>query len=161
MLNKMIAKNYDLALFILRITIGIVFFTHGSQKVLGFFGGQGMVGTEEMFAKLGIPFPNLTAWVVGLSELVGGIALFIGFFTREFALLICAVMIGAIMTVTGKNGFFIMQQGYEYNVTILAACLCLFFAGGGGGSFDSLLFPKRRWEFIRDSSQIKLEPPED
>ncbi len=159
MLESWMRSYITLALFLLRLTIGVVFMAHGGQKLFGMFGGPGLEGTIEMFSNLNIPFSSMTAWFVSCIEFFGGIGLIIGIVVREISLLLIFVMIGAIWTVHGPNGFFLQNQGYEYNFVLIGACLALFFAGGGPASLDQLIFPKPKWTFVKDPSKIKLEPP--
>ncbi|RJP22775.1 MAG: DoxX family protein [Candidatus Omnitrophota bacterium] len=159
MLEKWMANYSSLALLILRATIGIIFFAHGGQKLFGFFGGTGIAGTVETFSTLPIVFPALMAWIVSGIELFGGIALIIGILTREFSLLLAMIMFGAIWTVHGPNGFFMANNGFEYNFALLGGCLSLAFSGGGALSLDVMFFPKPKWTFVKDPSQFKLEPP--
>lgn len=158
MLEKWMRSNNGRALMLIRLGVGIVFFAHGARKLFGFFGGSGMEGTIEQFANLGIWFPTPTAWMVSVIEFAGGVGLLIGFLTREWSLLLSLVMLGAIVTVTGKNGFFIQNQGFEYNFILIAACMSLFYGGGGSASFDRIMFPRERWRFV-DPSKVKLDPP--
>lgn len=158
MLERMLRKYQDLGLMILRITAGIIFAVHGFSKI---FQTGGMTATIQSFANLGIYLPSVTAWVVALGELTGGVFLVLGLFTRESALFLAFIMVGAVLTVHGQNGFFNANQGYEYNMALIGACLCLVFSGGGSGAMDKVLFPRERWTFISDRSKIKLEPPQN
>src|SRR5213594_2003864 len=83
---------------ILRITLALVIFPHGAQKVLGWFGGYGYAGTMQFFTRqVGLPSP--LAFTVLMTEFLGPIALVAGFATRLAALMIATVMIGAILKV--------------------------------------------------------------
>lgn len=159
MLEKVI-KNYAVwGLLILRLTLGIVFVLHGSQKITTFFGGSGLEGTAEAFANMGIFLPTISAYFVAFGEFFGGILLIMGLLTREVSIVITLIMAGAIYYVHGSNGFFITQDGYEYNVMIISVCICLILSGGGAFSIDRVLFPEDKWTFVKDPSKIKLEPP--
>lgn len=158
MLEKLLRNYRDFGLFLLRIVIAAVFMIHGYTKM---FSGEGVDGVAKQFTELGIFFPSITAWLVAGGELICGVLLVFGLLTREAALYLICIMIGAIATVHGKNGFFMHNNGYEYNLVLIGACLCLLFSGGGMGSMDKVLFPKERWHFISDPSKIKLEPPDD
>ena len=160
MLEKAIGKQSELGLMFLRIIVGIVFLIHGGQKLFGLFGGAGMSETIKFFSSQGIYAPSIMGWFVALTEFFGGLALLAGFLTREFSILFIIIMIGAIVTIHGSNGFSATNQGYEYNCVLIGASLCLLFGGGGAGSMDRFLFPKDKWTFV-DVSQIKLEPPSD
>ncbi len=161
MLERWIGYRSQTGLFVLRLALSVIFFAHGGQKLFGFFGGEGMQATIEQFAEFGIIMPGLMARLVGGIEFIGGILFFLGFFTRETAFAVILIMLGAIYTVHGPNGFFILNNGFEYNFMIIAACICLFLGGGGSGSLDSFVFPRERWTFISDPSKVKLLPPEE
>jgi putative oxidoreductase len=88
-----------------------------------------------MFAHLGIP--TFLAPIVALIEFFGGLALVLGIGTRVAAALIAADMIGAIVIVHGKNGFF-LPAGYEYALTLLAANVAQILTGPGALALDSL-----------------------
>ena len=113
------------ATLILRLTVGITFFLHGSQKVFGAFGGGGLAGTAGFLSQLGFPMPEVMAYVLGFTEFLGGLGLLLGLGTRLFAALLAFTMTVAIFTVHLKNGFFASQGGFEYPFVLLGACLAL------------------------------------
>jgi putative oxidoreductase len=136
----------EFSLFILRVVLGIIFFAHGAQKVLGWYGGHGLKGTVGFMASMGLPVP--IAYLVCFIELLGGLGLIAGLLTRLAALGIAVVMIGAIATVHWKNGFFINWEmapgkghGIEANLAFLAMAVALMIDGGGLWSIDLLLVP--------------------
>jgi len=118
----------------LRVVVGIVFLAHGGQKlfVWGFGGMAGFLG------QVGIPAPMLAAVVVTLVELLGGLALLLGLFTRWAAIPLAINMAVAILTVHLRAGFF-LPNGYEFALTLLAANVALILLGSGEASLDSLL----------------------
>ena len=120
---------------VLRITVGAIFLTHGWQKIytLGFHGVAGF------FASIGIPLPLFAAIVVTLVEFLGGIALILGLATRWASLLLAFDMLGAIYFVHWKNGFYMSHSGYEYALSLLAACIALALNGAGALGIDTLL----------------------
>jgi putative oxidoreductase len=113
-------------LAILRVTVGIVFLVHGYQKLFTF----GFHGVAGMFGHMGIPLPAFFAVVVTLVEFVGGLLLIVGVATRVAAAFIAIEMLGAILLVHLKHGFF-NPAGVEFPLTLLAAAVCLMLAGGG------------------------------
>jgi len=128
------ASDESWGLTVLRVVVGIVFVIHGGQKlfVFGIHGVAGMMGT------LGIPLPMVAAVVVSIVEFFGGLALFSGFLVRWAAALIAIDMLVAILVVHLKNGFF-NPRGFEYPLTLLAACITLMLAGAGAASVDGAL----------------------
>lgn len=135
-----------LSLFILRVVLGIIFFAHGAQKVLGWFGGHGLKATVGGMKSMGLPEP--IAYMVCFFEFLGGTGLIVGLLTRLDALAIAIVMIGAIATVHIKNGFFLNWEmapgkghGIEANVALLAMAVALVLDGGGWLSLDQLIVP--------------------
>ena len=121
-----------LGLTILRVIIGIVFIAHGAQKLF-VFGIHGVVGG---FSQMGVPLPSITAPLVAIVEFVGGIALVLGLFTRIAALLLAIDMLGAIVLVHFKGGFF-LPAGYEFALTLLAANIALAVSGPGDYAVDT------------------------
>ncbi len=139
-------KN-SVALMILRIVLGVVFFVHGSQKVLGWFGGYGFKATIGAFTdKLHIPL--VFALLAIAAEFIGSIALIFGFCTRIAAFGIAVVMIVAIFLVHLQYGFFMnwngMQkgEGIEYHILVLAITVALMIKGAGLFSIDRKISKK-------------------
>lgn len=124
-------KKYDSMLFIIRLAVGIIFVAHGMQKVFGAFGGEGMESMISSVKSLGFVAPVFFAWLAALSELVGGFCLIIGVLPRISAFLIGFVMLVAIFKVHWGNGFFLQNQGVEYQFLILFNCLAIIIAGAG------------------------------
>ena len=129
----------DLGLLALRLVVGLGFAAHGSQKLFGAFGGRGIDGTAEFFEKLGLRPGQAQAWFAGTTELCGGLAIAFGFVTPFAAAGLIAVMTAAVLTVHGKNGFFITEQGYEYNLVLIAVMFALAGIGAGEWSLDSAM----------------------
>jgi putative oxidoreductase len=123
----------------LRLGAGIVFVMHGYQKLFIF----GIDGTTNFMAGVGIPAPQVAAVLVTALELLGGLALIVGLFTKWSALLLAGDMAVAVLAVKLKGGFF-APQGAELELTLLAALLTLAAMGPGGFSLDAARAAKRR-----------------
>ena len=130
----------DLGLLLIRLVIGLSFVGHGAQKLFGFSSGAGLKGTGAFFDSLGIK-PGVTmALLAGLSEFLGGLLFAIGLFTPFAGIVIAGTMVAGILTVTGKKGFWAMQGGYEYGLTILVIAIAIALTGAGHYSLDAILF---------------------
>lgn len=129
-------------LLIARVMLGVVFFPHGAQKVLGWFGGAGFSNTLHFFTGT-LHFPAALVLLDMAAEFLGAIALIFGFFGRVAALGIGVVMVVAITTTHYANGFFMNWsgaqhgEGFEYHLLALALAAIVFIAGSGPASFDS------------------------
>jgi len=122
----------DWGLLVLRSVLGVTFILHGAQKLFGAFGGPGISGFAQAMGRMGLPGPpELWAVLAAGAEFVGGLAVLLGVLTEFGAAAIAVVMIVAIWKVHGRNGFFLQQQGYEYNLMILGVCAALILAGPG------------------------------
>jgi len=126
-----------------RLALGIIFLAHGSQKLFGLFDGPGIGGTADLFADIGIQPAMLWASVVAITEFLAGAGVLVGLLARPAGLGIAAVMVGAIATVHGTNGFFAATQGYEYNIALLGLSLCLLIGGAGALSIDGVIARER------------------
>lgn len=127
------------SLIILRVALGVIFFAHGSQKLLGWFGGYGFDGTMQFFQQqMGMPY--VLALLAILAEFFGGAFLLLGLFTRISAALIAIVMAVALFTVHLSQGFFIAgdKVGFEYVFSLLLMSLYLAINGGGSFSLDNI-----------------------
>jgi putative oxidoreductase len=135
------------SLFIVRVVLGVIFFAHGAQKVFGWFGGPGLRGVIGYFRQsLGIPAP-LTV-LAALTELLGGVAMIVGFLVRPAAVGLVLVMLVAIAKVHRPNGFFLnwglepgKGHGYEMNLALIAMALAVLVGGAGILSIDRLISP--------------------
>jgi putative oxidoreductase len=144
MLNALFRTDDDSASLILRVMLGVVFFPHGAQKVLGWFGGFGLEGTLGFFTQtMGLPLA--VAALVIAAEFLGSLGLITGLLTRLAAFGILCVMTGAIFLVHLPNGFFMnwggnqAGEGFEYHLLAIAIALALMFKGGGRWSLDRLI----------------------
>jgi putative oxidoreductase len=144
MFYKLIQTDDDSAGLILRVLLGIVFFPHGAQKLLGWFGGHGFSGTMGFFTEnMGIP--AVFAFLAIMAESLGSVALLTGFMTRIAALGIGTVMVVAVLTVHLPYGFFMnwfgnqKGEGFEFHLLAIAIAIALIIKGGGKWSIDRLL----------------------
>jgi putative oxidoreductase len=145
-MKKLIGTSNDVALTMLRLVLGVVFFAHGAQKMLGWFGGYGFHGTMGFFTHMGMPAP--VALLVICTEFFGGLGLIVGLLTRIAALGIGVEMIGAIFMVHLPNGFFMnwagnqKGEGFEYHLLAIAVAATLLLRGAGAFSVDRALSNK-------------------
>jgi len=115
---------------LLRLILGIVYIMH-AYLALVVFGPSGMIAYQ---AKAGVPFPDLATWYLILAHGLGGIFLVLGIYTRWAALANVPVMVGAVVFVHLKNGFWAHQTpnaGYEYVLVLLVATVASAMIGGG------------------------------
>lgn len=132
------ARQVNVSLALVRIITGIVFAAHGYQK----FFVYGLDGATGAFTQMGIPAPGITAPLVAIVELLGGIALIIGLLTRLAALGLAINMLGAILLVRLKGGFF-APNGAEFELVLFVACLALIIGGAGAFSADEAIAARR------------------
>ena len=143
MLKRLMATSDDVSFTILRLVLGAVFFAHGAQKMLGWFGGFGFHATMGSFEHMGMAAP--VAFLVICTEFFGGLGLIVGLLTRIAALGIAGEMIGAIFTVHLANGFFMnwmgnqKGEGFEYHLLVIAIAAALLLRGAGAFSLDRAL----------------------
>ncbi|HSI87322.1 MAG: DoxX family protein [Candidatus Methylacidiphilales bacterium] len=143
-LHSIFKTDTDYSTLLTRLLLGAVFFPHGAQKVLGWFGGYGFSGTMGFFTgTMGIP--AIFAFLAIAAEFAGAIALVLGFFTRISALGIASIMAVAIAMVHGQHGFFMnwygnqKGEGYEYHLLALTLAVVLMMRGGGKWSVDGAI----------------------
>jgi putative oxidoreductase len=127
------------ALLVLRVVVGALFVGHGAQKLFGWFGGHGPDATGKFFESVGMTPGRTMAILAGASELLGGFLLACGLVTPAAAATLSAVMLVAIWTVHRGNGIWVTENGYEYNLVLLAVVFAVTVAGAGDWSLDSLL----------------------
>lgn len=113
----------DVSLLVVRVIVGIIFTAHGAQKLFGAFGGPGLAGMVENM--------GLLAYPVAVGEFFGGLGLIVGFLTRFSAASLIVIMVGAIGMVHGKNGFFLSDGGFEYNLALIGLLVPTLIAGPG------------------------------
>jgi putative oxidoreductase len=132
-----IVTHKTLAPLVLRLGLATIFIFHGLQKV----GPSASWGTDWDPSK---SMPWAMQIPVAYGELIGGIALVIGFLTRLAALGLAVIMVGAITTVHLPHGFDGRTGGFEYPFALLVMCVTTVLLGGGLLSLDRLIFRRRR-----------------
>jgi putative oxidoreductase len=133
------AKNVLVPL-LLRLALAAVFIFHGVHMVSGPDHEWGAAWMTPPLTPQPAPVQLAVAW----GELIGGVALAVGFLTRLAALGLIAIMAGAIATIHLPNGFDIGKGSYEYNVVIIAVCLCLVLGGPGPIAVDRFFRLRRK-----------------
>jgi putative oxidoreductase len=124
---------------LLRLALAAIFIFHGMDLV----GGPDKDWGANWNPKPDAP-PAVVQLAVAWGQLVGGIAMVLGFLTRLAALGFIVVMCGAIATVHWPKGFDIRQRGWEYNFAIIMMSLCLVLGGPGPIAVDRFLRFRRR-----------------
>jgi putative oxidoreductase len=124
---------------ILRFVVGGFFVGHGTQKLFGWFGGYGPDATGQFFESLGLRPGKRHAIAAGAAEAGGGALLVLGAATPLASAALIATMLTAIHRVHLKNGPWVTDQGYEYNLVLIAACAALAETGPGSPSVDNAL----------------------
>jgi len=143
MFRKLLATSDDWTLTLLRMVLGVVFFAHGAQKMLGWFGGYGFSGTMGYFTHSGIPAP--LAFLAIAAEFFGGIGLVVGLLSRIAAFGIIVNMVVAVLTVHLANGLFMnwsgaqKGEGFEFHLLAIALGVAILVKGGGAASMDRAL----------------------
>lgn len=147
MLRKILGTTNDWTLTLLRLVMGVIFFAHGAQKALGWFGGYGFSGTMGFFTNV-MHIPALFAFLAICAEFLGGIGLILGVLGRIAAFGIACNMIVAISMVHGANGLFMnwtgqqKGEGFEYHLLAIAIAVVLMVKGSGALSVDGAVVAK-------------------
>jgi putative oxidoreductase len=148
-LAALTATERDWSQAALRVTLGVVMFPHGAQKLLGWFGGYGFEGTMG-FLTGAVGLPWILALLVIVAESFGALALVAGLFSRAAAFGIAAVMVGAVATTHLANGFFMnwsgqqAGEGFEYHLLALVIAVAVMIRGGGAASADRAIAARLR-----------------
>ncbi|MGU3654637.1 DoxX family protein [Mycolicibacterium sp. A43C] len=132
----------DTALLVLRAVLGLTMAAHGYNK---FFGGGRIPGTAGWFDSIGMKPGLFHARVAASTEIAAGLGLALGLLTPIPAAGFVALMLVAAWTVHRHNGFFIVKEGWEYNLVLAVAALAIAGTGPGRYSLDHLLFPDTGW----------------
>jgi len=127
----------NIGILLLRVTLGLTFMGHGSQKLFGWFKGGGWQGTTTMITHMGIRPVWFWTLVSSVSEFGGGLLVFLGFLSPLGSLGIIAAMLTAIIKVHWRAGFWNTNHGYEFPLINLVSALALGLTGPGAFSLDS------------------------
>jgi len=145
MISNLFSTSPDWTLTLIRVILGVVFFAHGAQKVLGWFGGSGLKGTLHMMHDhLHLPIP--VAILAVMSEFLGGAGLIVGLLGRVAAVGVCLTMVSAIVMVHWRNGLFMnwfgdrKGHGFEYHLLALALAIAIVARVSGAASLDRLFY---------------------
>jgi putative oxidoreductase len=133
-------KMMSIGLLIIRVVVGVSFMAHGAQKLFGWFGGYGLKGTGGWMESLGMKPGVMMALMAGLTELIGGLLFTLGLLTPLAGIMIAATMVMAIVKVHASNGYWATQNGYEYNLTLIAVVIGIALIGPGKYALDAFLF---------------------
>lgn len=131
-----------LGLATLRIVVGGLFVGHGLQKLKGWFKGAGLEATGESFESIGLHPGRAHATAAGVAETVGGGLLLTGFLTPIGASMVTGSMAVAIAKIHGKNGVWVSENGFEYNLVLAMSAFALTAEGPGALSLDERLGTK-------------------
>lgn len=141
---QFLKTNPNTGLSIARLTLGLVIFPHGAQKLLGLFGGYGYSGTMD-FLTTQMSLPSIVAFSVIMIEFFGSISLVLGFFSRFWTIALVGMFTGIIITTQLEHGFFMNWfgnqegEGYEYSLLVIGLALSVTVNGSGKWSIDGLI----------------------
>lgn len=146
MIRRMMTTTGGWEMLLLRLAAGIVILPHGLQKLFGIWGGAGLTGIMNFFTTV-IHLPAPIGYLVILTEVVGGVCLLLGVFTRIAAFAIACEMVGAVLLWHLPNGFFMnweakMQagmEGFEFHILFVAMLITLVSRGAGTASADAAI----------------------
>jgi putative oxidoreductase len=140
LVTSLLSTSRDASLLITRLVLGIIFFAHGCQKMLGWFGGYGFRGTMHMFTGT-MHIPAAFAFLAIVAEFFGGIGLILGFLSRIAAFGVVCEMLVAIFKVHLQNGLLGNPHGpgFEYPLALFALSLLILIKGGGALSVDGAI----------------------
>ena len=131
------ATAADVALLILRLVLGLTLAAHGFNK---FFGGGRIPGTARWFESIGMKYGKFQAVTAATAEIAAGLGLAVGLFTPIAAAGFVALMAVAVWTVHRANGFFVLGNGWEYNLVLATGAVAVAMIGPGYLSADHQIF---------------------
>ena len=144
MFRKLLATSNDWTLALLRLVMGVIFFAHGAQKALGWFGGYGFSGTMGFFTQM-MHIPAPFAFLAICAEFLGGLGLILGALGRIAAFGITCNMVVAVLMIHHNFGLFMnwsgqqKGEGFEYHLLAIAIAVVLMARGSGAFSVDRAL----------------------
>jgi putative oxidoreductase len=134
---ELVTVLYGIAL--LRVSLGLLFLAHGLLKVMVFT----LPGTAQFFTTVGLP--GFMATPIALAEILGGLLLMAGIYSRWVALGLFPILLVATLKVHGANGWLFTNQGggWEFPALFAIACLVQFLLGDGAFAIGAILSRKR------------------
>jgi putative oxidoreductase len=148
MFKKLVNTDNDIATLVIRVMLGVVFFPHGMQKLLGWYGGYGFTGSMGFFTDT-LHIPALFAFLAIMAEGLGSLGLITGLLTRVAAFGIGVNMVVAVYMLHWQHGFFMnwfgqqKGEGFEFHLLVIAMAIALIIKGGGALSVDRVLAEKK------------------
>ena len=148
MFKKLVNTDNDIATLVIRVLLGVVFFPHGMQKLLGWYGGYGFTGSMGFFTDT-LHIPAIFAFLAIMAEGLGSLGLITGLLTRVAAFGIGVNMVVAVYMLHWQNGFFMnwfgqqKGEGFEFHLLVIAMAIALIIKGGGALSVDRVLAEKK------------------
>jgi len=129
----------DVGLLLLRLVLGLTLAAHGLNK---FFGGGRIPGTARWFESIGMKPGKFHATIAASTETAAGLGLAAGLLTPIPAAGFVSLMLVAAWTVHRPNGFFIVKEGWEYNLVLAVSAVVVATVGAGRLSLDYVIFHK-------------------
>ena len=165
-MNRLFATSDSALQALLRLTLALVFFPHGAQKVLGWFGGHGLGASMEQLTH-GLGLPSLLAVLAITAEFLGAIALFFGFLTRIAAFGLLCNMVVAVLLIHAKVGFFMNsggrappgREGFELHLLAIALLVDVLVRGAGALSVNRALTRTRHQMATLPTDGIRMIAP--
>jgi len=148
MFKKLVNTDNDIATLVIRVLLGVVFFPHGMQKLLGWYGGYGFTGSMGFFTDT-LHVPVIFAFLAIMAEGLGSLGLITGLLTRVAAFGIGVNMVVAVYMLHWQHGFFMnwfgqqKGEGFEFHLLVIAMAIALIIKGGGALSVDRVLAEKK------------------
>lgn len=127
----------DFGLLAVRVALGFVMMYHGTEKLLGWWGGEGIDGATAFFERLGYRPPRLMAYLAAVTESIAGVLMILGLLTPIATMMLIGILTN-VMAVHLRNGFSRRRNGIEYETVLLATAFCMAATGPGRWSLDQL-----------------------